>query len=944
MSNEENRQDSKVNLNTSASNAEESEQQLSQQQKISSQQLFRKSNTKIEVRSSKILLDEKLSSKMFTYARETICFFLAIAFTALAALHSSPPRISKPPIARPFFNESSLVLDYYKGHLGALIDRVTDFDFCFVMYYAPWDAESQIVKEEFEKVAQYYNSQVFFAAINCWHPGSECRARYSKIQSYPVLMMYPAKESGIQYKGVRSAPYMIRFIHNFMNPIIRVSKDDEIMELLKSYDAVMIGYFRFDGISRSPGYREFYRAALRNLERDPNGEVAFVAVINKDLIEDHGVMKFPSASLLMWNETLFYPDTSKWTSDNINNWISSSLHRVVTWIQPPGSKSLTFAPYLWDGPVLFLFTPRNPLHFDNDNYNLLREIGLQYYDCVGNPQINDTVSRLRESRNAAAQRAFKRREYCTGLLDEEEQQQQRQQLHQESILAQRVARRERSWSNITVECCTGTPTNRCVSCTKKQPLPRDESQAVCAAPGALACRSLDVFGAELPLILDERPTATYARPGSFEGDNEDNNSCSANESCDERSSDTGNDEEEVERIDPRSAASVQKAHEREECRRFLAGYSYRRPVFPRDEDDAAADSKEEEVQLTKDRCHVNKTLALVAIDSLHYFHFSEGLGIELGDKSDKTALVILDPMDESQYVLQDDFGRNTLARFINNYTHGYLRRTLRSNNPQRFIRTPATKQQCESDGQSRVCVEELSTETFLKTILNPDKDVVVMYHSPYCGFCSAVAYVYLTVAHYLAKMDHLEFVRIDGDNNDLPWEYTMTRYPSILFFPARRKEDSTLFPWKLPISVGNLLNFVLANLDAESHVEALINVCAATGGSSDCVERVRWLCLDVIEEHLREFRQLRRLDQYRRGVVSGEPNNSRKKILLLKLALIREVHLELQTCKKLDKDTHMVGVLRSKFRTFYRKIEKLRQNRKTTNSTSSNEEKEQKSL
>lgn len=61
-----------------------------------------------------------------------------------------------------------------------------------------------------------------------------------------------------------------------------------------------------------------------------------------------------------------------------------------------------------------------------------------------------------------------------------------------------------------------------------------------------------------------------------------------------------------------------------------------------------------------------------------------------------------------------------------------------------------------------------------------------MYHSPYCAFCSAVSYVFLTVAHYLSKMDHLKFVRIDGDNNDLPWEYTMNRYPSILFFPAKR--------------------------------------------------------------------------------------------------------------------------------------------------------------
>lgn len=61
-----------------------------------------------------------------------------------------------------------------------------------------------------------------------------------------------------------------------------------------------------------------------------------------------------------------------------------------------------------------------------------------------------------------------------------------------------------------------------------------------------------------------------------------------------------------------------------------------------------------------------------------------------------------------------------------------------------------------------------------------------MYHSPYCGFCSAISYVYLTVAYYLSNMNHLTFVRVDGDNNDLPWEYSMNRFPSILFFPAKR--------------------------------------------------------------------------------------------------------------------------------------------------------------
>lgn len=66
----------------------------------------------------------------------------------------------------------------------------------------------------------------------------------------------------------------------------------------------MIGYFRFAGLRVSPGYNEFYRGALRTLEREPNGEIAFVAITSPNTAQEHGVTRFPSASLLMWNETM----------------------------------------------------------------------------------------------------------------------------------------------------------------------------------------------------------------------------------------------------------------------------------------------------------------------------------------------------------------------------------------------------------------------------------------------------------------------------------------------------------------------------------------------------------------------------------------------------------------------------------------------------------------
>jgi len=53
-----------------------------------------------------------------------------------------------------------MILDFYKGHLDAMIERITQADFSFVMYYAPWDAESQALRYEFEVVAGFYHPQV----------------------------------------------------------------------------------------------------------------------------------------------------------------------------------------------------------------------------------------------------------------------------------------------------------------------------------------------------------------------------------------------------------------------------------------------------------------------------------------------------------------------------------------------------------------------------------------------------------------------------------------------------------------------------------------------------------------------------------------------------------------------------------------------------------------
>lgn len=88
--------------------------------------------------------------------------------------------------------------------------------------------------------------------------------------------------------------------------------------------------------------------------------------------------------------------------------------------------------------------------------------------------------------------------------------------------------------------------------------------------------------------------------------------------------------------DPRSATAIKEAYLKEDCKRWIAGNKYHQPIFPRDTPEHS------NINLTESVCKINKTLALIAIDSLHYFHFAEGLGIDVLKKKNKTAVVILD--------------------------------------------------------------------------------------------------------------------------------------------------------------------------------------------------------------------------------------------------------------------------------------------------------------
>lgn len=121
-----------------------------------------------------------------------------------------------------------MVKDWYKGQISTAIEHARLSDITFIMYYAPWDAESQAARQEFEEAAKYMKKYVTFAAVNCWHPSSECRQQYSKVFKWPIFIAYPIQGQGIQYSGPIKSIHMIHFLQKVSHPIVRLTTEKPI--------------------------------------------------------------------------------------------------------------------------------------------------------------------------------------------------------------------------------------------------------------------------------------------------------------------------------------------------------------------------------------------------------------------------------------------------------------------------------------------------------------------------------------------------------------------------------------------------------------------------------------------------------------------------------------------------------------------------------------------
>jgi hypothetical protein len=624
------------------------------------------------------------------YGKELLCI-LAFLLTTFASVNNSP-KISRAVTPVPFFSRGSMVDDYYLGQLNPTQTKVSLSDLSLVLYYAPWCAASQHSRTAFEHVARVFYREAHFSAINCWQPGGECRNQYAKIHSWPILMAYQRNGFGIQYqRNLWTEAALTKFITSLQNPIQRLVSPDDLLETMASKDAMIVAFIDLQSHPRH--YRTFYHAALKFLEKDPFNEIGYAVVTGASALS-FGVEMGPTIRAYLWNETIEYSGNTSWSSSEINKWVNDHLQQVAIQLSPPGTKSSSLTPYLKQGPVMILFTPRNFYLEVSDPHVMLQQIGMEYYNCEGDNWVQEMARDFLHEKRKANRKNFH------DLL--------------------RKCRE--TFSNYDQSDITGRK---------------------CDAPVSISFGNILNASKNFEAKFKNQPNFC-----EFGGPKETTCGCMSELSCDEKSKYSFESNQKERQFltsmldnehDERSPEAILKYEFRRRCEMLRIADRKSEILFMDDEDTAP-------LQLVSGlACKSNRTFTLVSIDSNNFHTFAERLGIDILEVKNRTTALIMDQENESTFLLDVPVNMFSLTQFLYSYHRGWLTRFLRTNSVQykhthlfdvnEFLvekkkeklnrKSVLERRSCEDDKErkkeSHVVITEINSEEFEGLVLKSNK-------------------------------------------------------------------------------------------------------------------------------------------------------------------------------------------------------------------------------
>ncbi|KAM4749913.1 thioredoxin domain-containing protein 11 isoform 2-T2 [Anableps anableps] len=656
----------------------------------------------------------------------SVLLILAVKFTCSRA--KDVVATARPPVR--FFSAEAPVVDLYLGQLDQVERLRSMAEVSFIFFYAPWCAHSMAARQEVQQVAKKLAKQVQFVAVNCWWSQGKCR-RQKHFYHYPIIHLFYRRFGPIEYRGPFVAPYIESFTLKVITPLTYLPTRAHLEEFLSSHEPGVVGFFQFNSSPQPPGYITYLSSALQALRRDFHGIVRFGVVTNKHVAEAISLGEDETVYLhRRFNSSLIFPRKKQnFTSEAICNWVFQHHETVLQWLHPPGIKSRLLEAELMKGPALLLFMPHNPLQSEpSAALQQFADIAVRYHSC-DHSSTDDSFP-------------FYTSLCCQSVLVPESR------------------------------------TSVCEVCLRLSGPSIPNSSTRCLFPSV--SQEGDRFGTYLKCCcLHQLPSPISIKTATSEGCSHYVNSYSPFtqfSAC-------------CKTVEPQLNESKAK----EEPRLPLTPPP---PSVP-----PSSAPKQEEDGIRGLHCRTNRTLRFYVLDVGLNWPLAERLGASSHKNSslhqeastggnrnhDGSFVAIVNLKYEVHYVLHHDPDATlteSLETFIRNFSSPYshLQRYLVGEDDRKEGEDEA-KHPEEQRHKQRLFITELTTSSFVSSIMDHQKDVLLFYYTQWCGFCSVLNHVLIQLARLLQGNNNITVARVNVARNDLPWEFMVDHVPSILLFP-----------------------------------------------------------------------------------------------------------------------------------------------------------------
>ncbi|KAL3981910.1 hypothetical protein ACH3XW_45000 [Acanthocheilonema viteae] len=674
-------------------------------------------------------------------------------------------RESAPP--RPFFPLSSkkYLVDHYTGNDAEPENLLYNSEIVVVMYYAPWSRRCTRTRIIFENVARSLSasSDISFAAVNCFFPHGECRKSH-KTYTYPVIVAYIGKQS-LMYTGLLASDYIYRWISRLRNPVHRLITPFALQSFIDEFDDAVIAFFHAEvAFAISYEFQQYIEAALIVFQRqDLLDKVGFAVVTNSSLAMSINSSPKTWIQLKSWNRTYDYNESNM------------TAHKIFEWVKNQAFESSGLQ---WISPEMNGIAKSEELlsilqHGATVVVFLDRQVLYLHSWTVS--VVKQTIMEYYSCGADLTNQMKSRSNKLIALVNERSQ---------IITMSSHKCQKINAHTAEIRKCCMTEKSlmSRCFQCRSKRAMNFSKS-------GSCSQFLLFFYNAYSSLFHNV-PCLSVLSTLSEE---QLMNVCCA-------------------LLISKSQNFDISQNTLEQCAKYrLARNLYRHisgpapsTYYPFDATSVAGLS-----------CDKNNSLRFIGVDGRYGDYILKRLRRPYNGR---TVALIVDPSTERTFFMQAEFSRHTFRDFLRAFHNGSL---------MPHVISQALRKKPENLTYNLSVLPSTNAKSF-RTDVNSSEDIVVFFSGGnWHGPSTSVIHVYHSVAHYFYPFHRsIKFYIIDVSLNDLPWQFQMDTLPTVLFFPAGRKSSSSRFPALVPLTVPNLIAFIVTRCQKELRWQLALSSCS----------------------------------------------------------------------------------------------------------------------